>query len=351
MPKLKIDGREVEVADGATVLDAARTLGIEIHSLCHRKGFDASTSCMVCVVRIDGAKNFVPSCATRAAEGMEVESETDEVHAARRNSLELLLSDHAGDCVAPCQLAAPSHAHIPRFLRRVGEGDLDGAAAVLTSAGLRFDRPDEIDLVAAEKACRRARHDQTVAISRVARHVAETRRDPPAASTDSPPPWRKYSVRLGKLSPEERNQLLAGTSPPPDTLPEDPEERARAEAGLCLHCDCRQANDCRLRDAAEAYGAKANRFRVRRPPFEQDRSHPHLIHEPGKCIRCGLCLQVARRAGERLGLAFVGRGHSMNVRVPFGDPLSQALSSSARECAEVCPSGALVWIGTAGDRS
>lgn len=341
MPKLRIDGQDVEVADGATVLDAARELGVPIHSLCWRRGFDASTSCMVCVVRINGAKNLVPSCATKALEGMEVESETDDVHAARRNALDLLMSDHAGDCVAPCQLANKSHADIPRFLRSVGEGDFSRAASILSSGGIRLDKPDEIDLGSSEKACRRARHDQTVAITKLARQVAETHGDTPP-DPDAAPPYRDYSVRLGKLSEEEMGQLLAGTPLAPATPPTTPAGQAAAEAALCLHCDCRQAHDCRLRDAAEAYGAKAGRFRIPRPPVEQDRSHPKLIHEPGKCIRCGLCLQVARRAGERLGLAFVGRGHSMNVRVPFGDPLAQALDSCADEAAEVCPSGSLV---------
>jgi len=51
MPELVIDGQPVKVPDGATVLDAARALGINIPALCHRDGFEPSTSCMVCVVK------------------------------------------------------------------------------------------------------------------------------------------------------------------------------------------------------------------------------------------------------------------------------------------------------------
>jgi len=82
MPKLTIDQREVEVPEGATVLDAARTLGIDVPALCFREGCKASTSCLACLVRIDGQQRLVPSCATRAGEGMQVESETAAVHEA-----------------------------------------------------------------------------------------------------------------------------------------------------------------------------------------------------------------------------------------------------------------------------
>ena len=136
MPKLRIDGQDVQVPEGATVLQAARALGLGVPTLCHLEGFDAATSCMICVVKINGRAGLVPSCATPAVDGMEVESESEEVRSARRTALELILSDHAGDCVAPCQRADAGHADIPRFIRQVGEGDLAGAAATLEAGGV-----------------------------------------------------------------------------------------------------------------------------------------------------------------------------------------------------------------------
>ena len=59
------------------------------------------------MVKLRGEGRLVPSCATAAVDGMDVESETDEVHRVRRAALELLLSDHLGDCLAPCQRTAP----------------------------------------------------------------------------------------------------------------------------------------------------------------------------------------------------------------------------------------------------
>ena len=352
MPKLSIDGRSVEVREGATVLDAARELGIGIPTLCWREGFEPSTSCMACVVRIDGARSLVPSCATLALEGMEVESDTEEVHAARRTAIELLMSDHAGDCVAPCQRADAHHVDLPLFLRQVAAGNLAGAAAALAVAGVTLDDPANQDFSRAEVACRRGRFDEAVDIGRLVDYVAGAQGPPASAAASAEAElttYREFTVRISKLSAEEMGELLAGATAGVRVTPAEPErgftdDEARLEASRCAHCDCRMAHSCVLRDAAEAYGVKPGRFRAARPSLEQDRSHPLILHEPGKCIRCGLCLQVAERAGERVGLSFVGRGFEMNVKVPFNSPLAEALSIAAEACADVCPTGSLARL-------
>jgi NADH dehydrogenase/NADH:ubiquinone oxidoreductase subunit G len=124
MPKLTIDGRPVEVPQGATLLDAARTLQIDVPTLCFLQGCEPSTSCLVCMVKIRGPNRLVPSCATVALDGMDIESETPEVHQVRRTALELLLSDHLGDCVGPCQSACPAQMNVPKMLREIQEGQL-----------------------------------------------------------------------------------------------------------------------------------------------------------------------------------------------------------------------------------
>ena len=98
MPKLRIDNVEVEVAEGATILDAARAAGVRIPTLCHLPGYPAQGACRVCVVEVEGAKNLVASCAAPAVEGMKVRTTTRRVREARRTVVELLLSDHHGDC-------------------------------------------------------------------------------------------------------------------------------------------------------------------------------------------------------------------------------------------------------------
>jgi len=130
--KLTIDGRAVEVAAGQTILQAARELGITIPTLCYVEGFEHSASCFLCAVKLEGRPNLWPSCATPAAEGMKVITASDEVRDARKTSLELLLSDHAGDCVGPCRTGCPAGLDIPGFIAGIAAGDQHRAAGIVT---------------------------------------------------------------------------------------------------------------------------------------------------------------------------------------------------------------------------
>ena len=102
------------------------------------------------------------------------------------------------------------------------------------------------------------------------------------------------------------------------------------QASRCLHCDCRGTTSCKLRKYAAQYGANPRRFKAERRVFEQDARHADVIYEPGKCIDCGLCIQIAEAAGEPLGLTFVGRGFDVRVAVPLDRSLAEALFESRR---------------------
>jgi NADP-reducing hydrogenase subunit HndD len=104
MINLNIDGKYVKVPKGATILDAAKQLGIEIPTLCHLDLHDLgvvnkAASCRICVVEVKGRRNLAPACATPVTEGMEVHTNTMRVLNARKTVLELLLSDHPKDCL------------------------------------------------------------------------------------------------------------------------------------------------------------------------------------------------------------------------------------------------------------
>ena len=120
-----------------------------------------------------------------------------------------------------------------------------------------------------------------------------------------------------------------------------PDEDAVREARRCLTCGCRKADCCLVRSLATEYGVDVYRFAGARRRFSQDLSHPEVIYEPGKCICCDACVRIAAAAGEKPGLAMIGRGFDVAVAVPFGQPLSSGLRKVARECAEACPTGAL----------
>jgi len=132
MINLTIDGRETSAEEGTTILAAARQLGIRIPTLCHVEGFEPSASCFLCAVEIQGRPNLSPSCAMPAAEGMVVSTDSDEVRASRRMSLELLLCDHVGDCIGPCRTGCPARLDIPGFITRISAGEFRRSAEIVT---------------------------------------------------------------------------------------------------------------------------------------------------------------------------------------------------------------------------
>ena len=171
---LQIDGRDVAVAAGATVLDAARGLGIDIPTLCFlTHDLPTRPSCMACLVRVNGEAKFSPSCATIVREGMCVESETADVHAARRSAMELLFSDHLGDCVPVCQRVCPAHLQIPAVIRLVAAGKLDDAIALVKEHIALPGVVGRLCRAICENGCRRGKFDGSVSIRMIEQHVAD----------------------------------------------------------------------------------------------------------------------------------------------------------------------------------
>ena len=104
MVKLTIDNKPVEVAEGTTILKAARQAGINIPTLCYfeldgMKFENKPGGCRVCVVEVEGRKNLAPACATDVMEGMVVHTHSARVINARKTVVELILSDHPNDCL------------------------------------------------------------------------------------------------------------------------------------------------------------------------------------------------------------------------------------------------------------
>lgn len=101
MINLKIDNIEVSVPEGTTILEAAAQAGIKIPSMCYNKSVLNHPSCMVCVVKNIDKNVIIPSCAYMAEPGMNISCNAADVIELRKEALELLLSDHVGDCEAP----------------------------------------------------------------------------------------------------------------------------------------------------------------------------------------------------------------------------------------------------------
>jgi formate dehydrogenase major subunit len=174
---LTIDGRQVAAEPGTTILQAARAAGLEIPALCAHDTLDASSSCRLCVVQVEGRKDPATACDTLVADGLVVTTQTEELRAIRQLNLELLLSDHMSYCTPPCRDACPTHIKIPDFLDRIGERDYEGGMRVLRQdlpfpgiLGRVCPRP-------CEGPCRRQLIEEPVTICQLHRFMADQTRD------------------------------------------------------------------------------------------------------------------------------------------------------------------------------
>jgi formate dehydrogenase alpha subunit len=99
MTRLTVDGRPVEAKPGLTVLEACREAGVYVPSLCADPDLAPYGACRLCIVKIDGIRGLPTACTTRVADGMKVVTDDEELREVRRMTVQLLLSDHPGDCV------------------------------------------------------------------------------------------------------------------------------------------------------------------------------------------------------------------------------------------------------------
>lgn len=515
MIEIKINDKRIQVPEGSTLLEAANKAGVIIPTMCHRQGFDNHPSCMVCVVKEKGTGDLLPACAYPAFNGMEIITDDDEVHRARKEALELLLSDHVGDCEAPCRIACPAGMNIPLMNRLIGEENFDEAIKIIKSDIALPLVLGYICPAPCEKACRRAQVNRPISICLLKRFVAEkdiesekcwipnipqssgkkvamigagpaglasafhltilghqchvfdknqkaggsllqikedklplgilekeinilkemgiqfnlgetvdqgkfdeildsydavviatgnennekfesvlkklnlaninitgknyktalpkvfacgsvVKKQKMAVKTLNQgkeaahcahfylsgkkycTPEKPFNSKFGKLMPEEIEEYLkeAGeknqSREEVDFMEGFTDKQATIEAKLCMHCDCRKPDSCKLRIYAKEYHADRRKYwpeeRLKLKKYVQ---HGLVIYEPEKCIRCGLCIEIAKKREDLVGLTFIGRGFDVRVQVPFSESLQVALEETAIECAEACPTGAI----------
>jgi len=520
MIKLTIDGKEIKVAEGTTVLNAARELGIEIPTMCYREGFHNHPSCMLCMVKDEKNGKLLPSCALPAAEGMQIRTDEEEVIQARKEALELLLSDHVGDCEAPCTLGCPAGMNIPLMNRLIANGEYREAIAVVKEDIALPHILGYICPAPCEKVCRRNSIDTSVQICQLKKFVAaadlqsddvyypEKKADTAKkvaiigsgaagmatafyllkaghqcvvfdkneaiggylryGQLDKPLPvevldseieylksygaefnlntkfdqkwldehfkstydaiviatgsidqtfkqfsqlkindkgieinpntyetsvtgifacgsavktlkmavravaqgketalsvnaflnnqqiekqYRMFNSKFGKLENEEFEEYLKEA--PNKNLKKEiytkldayQNEEAKMEAERCMHCDCRKIDNCKLRIHSDHYQVDRRKYLMGdRNPVQKHFKQNVIVYEPEKCIKCGLCVEITSLKKEEFGLTYIGRGFNVKIKAPFGKSMEEALTSTAIECAEACPTGAISRI-------
>lgn len=485
MPTITINNQPIDVEEGVSILQAARAMEIDVPTLCYWEGIQPMNSCMLCVVRDTKTGNLLPSCSTIVVDGMSVETDSGDVCVARKEVLELIISEHVGDCEAPCSHTCPASMNIPVMMREIYDGDFDKAAFTVTN-GLVF--PWTLGYVCpapCENPCRRKSYDETMQIRMLHRNAAEkAHRDNPEL-LECPPDtgkqvavigggltgmsaawvvrksghactiyekderaggkWRdvteeelpmevldaeidwiarlgvdfqynsevgaavsiddilakydgviiacsgvtasgghvfvakehKLAVRAvgnGKISAQWLNRYLKSidtkdkpffeskigkmVKPELEIMRQHNENQkimvvkpvegilsdSQQEAGRCLHCDCRKRVSCGLRIWATEYGVEKRKYNTtEEQDFRIIGLNGDVTFEPGKCIRCGLCVAIAEKYDEDIGLAFIGRGFDMVIQVPFEHSLEEGLVKSAEECIAACPTAAIAY--------
>ena len=156
----------------------------------------------------------------------------------------------------------------------------------------------------------------------------------------------KFETKLARLTSGEICDFCEGYPETPrideSVAPADmSDEQVRMEAERCLNCDCSSLDNCLLHYYADMYHCDAHRFQGSDRRFEGRITGKEVVLEPGKCILCGICVQLARKAPDAAGLAILSRSTETRIGPPPGVSLDQALGSSARACAEACPTGAI----------
>jgi len=173
MIKLTINDKFISVPEGATILEAARKLDIDIPTMCYLEECDPITSCMVCVVEEKKSDRLIPACSMPVNEGMVIETESERVIKARKDTLDLLLSEHVGNCEGPCTRSCPAYMNIPLMIRQIKSEDF---AAALRTVKKHIALPAVLGRICpapCERGCNRKYHDGTISICLLKRFVAD----------------------------------------------------------------------------------------------------------------------------------------------------------------------------------
>ncbi|MDR0333338.1 MAG: (2Fe-2S)-binding protein [Dysgonamonadaceae bacterium] len=318
--QITINNKSIEVQNGETIIETARRMGYSIPSLCYAKDAQHKSSCMVCAVKNDANGQIIPSCTTLPTEGMQIDTESDEIKQIRALSLELLLSDHRADCEAPCHLVCPVSLDIELMLSYYDKKEFEKAHAVIAAA---FSLPEiacDTCKAPCEKACRRGRIDKAVAIRTIIKEIAEmfigkTTNDfgIKVEKTDK----NAFQSRLSSFTTEEKKRL----------------EETVVVPSLCLHCACTGRKGCMLRQYATEAGIKRSRYEAssKLPIMTKQHVNGNIYFEQAKCIRCGLCVYNTKN-----GFTFKDRGFGMEVVLP-----EESRENIGKEVVELCPTGAI----------
>ena len=173
MLNLTINGKAIQVEEGTTILQAARDNGIYIPTLCYDEAVKVYGACGLCVVEAEGMPKLLRSCSAKCSEGMVINTESERVVHSRKIAMELLMSAHDGDCIAPCQLNCPARTDCQGYVGLIANGEYDSAIKLIKN---KISLPASIGRVCphpCESACRRKNVDEAISIAQLKAFAAD----------------------------------------------------------------------------------------------------------------------------------------------------------------------------------
>jgi len=201
MIEVILNGKTVKAEAGISILELCQQHNIDIPTLCNDEELNPYGSCWVCLVEVKGRKGFVTSCGTTISEGMEIITNSEEITRARKMALELLISNHYADCVAPCTIACPDQVDIQTYISLIANGKYHEAVKVIKE---KLPMPLSIGRICpafCEKECRRQIVDESIAIRQLKRY---------AADVDNEDVWNYVPE---KLSTKNKKIAIIGAGP------------------------------------------------------------------------------------------------------------------------------------------
>ncbi len=160
-----IDGKLCRGDAGDTILNIAAKNGIVIPTLCHHYNVKKYGACGICVVEAENSPKLMRACSTAAVDGAVYFTESERVKKVRKIALELLMSDHEGDCKGPCSLNCPAGTDCQGYVNAIAKGDDRRAVEIIKE---KIPLPSSIGRVCphpCETACRRQRVEQPISIA------------------------------------------------------------------------------------------------------------------------------------------------------------------------------------------
>lgn len=173
MLNLTINGKNITVEEGTTILQAAKDNGIYIPTLCYDDAVKVYGACGLCVVEAEGIPKLLRSCSAKCSEGMVVNTESKRVVQSRKIAMELLMSAHDSDCVAPCQLNCPARTDCQGYVGLIANGEYEAALKLIKN---KVSLPASIGRVCphpCETACRRGKVDEAINIAQLKAFAAD----------------------------------------------------------------------------------------------------------------------------------------------------------------------------------